>query len=87
MKIVLTLGKKGSVYCDQPKRLAQSSFSVPVVDTTGAGDTFLGYFIASITSAMEVAAALERASKAAAIAVGSAGAAQAIPTADAVERF
>ena len=87
MKIVLTLGKKGSVYCDQTKRLAQSSFSVPVVDTTGAGDTFLGYFIASSTSGMEVAAALERASKAAAIAVGSAGAAQAIPTADAVERF
>ena len=47
-KIVLTLGKEGSMYGYHTKRCAQGIFPVKTVDTTAAGDTFTGYFIGEI---------------------------------------
>lgn len=58
----------------------QDSFHVPVTDTTGAGDTFTGYFIAGLVSGMDVRECLIVASRAAAIAVTRPGAAASIPT-------
>ena len=47
-KIVLTLGKEGSMYGYHTKRCAQGIFPVKTVDTTAAGDTFTGYFVGEI---------------------------------------
>lgn len=86
-KIVLTLGGDGSVYRDGELLLKQGIYTVPVVDTTAAGDTFTGYFIGGLQRGEEAGLALEHAAKAAAIAVSRPGAAPSVPTRDEVEQF
>ena len=78
-KIVLTLGKDGAVYSDGEKTLRQPIFKVDAVDTTAAGDTFTGYFLAGIMEGQDVAEALKRSAKASSIAVTRKGAVQSIP--------
>ena len=50
------------------------------VDTTAAGDTFTGYFLAGLARGYDVALCLEQGAKAAAIAVTRPGASPSIPT-------
>ena len=45
-KIVLTLGSDGAVYGENGQSYKQPIFPVQAVDTTAAGDTFTGYFLA-----------------------------------------
>ena len=78
-RIVLTLGEKGVVYCGEETRIRQPAYAVRAVDTTAAGDTFTGYFIAGISRGMSAEEALDTASRAAAIAVTKPGAAPSIP--------
>ena len=78
-RIVLTLGEKGAVYCGEETRIRQPAYAVRAVDTTAAGDTFTGYFIAGISRGMSAEEALDTASRAAAIAVTKPGAAPSIP--------
>ena len=77
--ILLTLGSRGSIYYDRENRYEQPAFRVNAVDTTAAGDTFTGYFIASAVKGSTVPEALLRATKAAAITVMGKGAAPSIP--------
>ncbi|MBR5231010.1 MAG: ribokinase [Clostridia bacterium] len=77
--VVLTLGSKGCMYAHGEKRLRQSAFKVNAVDTTGAGDTFTGYFLASQLRGEDAEKSLKIASAASAIQVTRPGAAQAIP--------
>lgn len=86
-RIVLTLGSRGSIYQDAHCRIQQPCYKVQTVDTTAAGDTFTGYFLASVSQGTEVAEALKRASKAAAISVSRRGASVSIPTQAEVEAF
>lgn len=85
-QILLTLGKDGAVYFDGMVKINVPCVDVPVVDTTGAGDTFLGYFFAYFDM-IGPAESLKIASAAAAIAVSRAGAASSIPYADEVSAF
>ena len=78
--IVMTLGGDGCVYQDAQRRFYQDSLHVPVKNTTGAVDTFTGYFLASLVSGMDVRECLMVATRAAAIAVTREGAADSIPT-------
>ena len=80
MKVVLTLGKDGSVYADKNIRVKQDIFKANVVDTTAAGDTFTGYFFSSIMRGSTPAESLRIASAASAIAVSRKGASPSIPT-------
>ena len=57
----------------------QDAYQVEAVDTTAAGDTFTGFFLASMMNDGDVAAALDLASRAASITVQGKGAAQSIP--------
>ena len=77
---VLTLGAKGSVYQGNSRILKQKAFRVSAVDTTAAGDTFTGYFLAGLARGYDVALCLEQGAKAAAIAVTRPGASTSIPT-------
>ncbi len=78
-RVVLTLGKSGAVYRDNDNIYKHEAFSVEAVDTTAAGDTFTGYFLAAMTRNEDVPSALHIASKAAALAVTKKGAASSIP--------
>lgn len=83
-KILLTLGQDGSLYKDGDQVYEQEIYRVKVVDTTGAGDTFTGYFIGGLALGETPDQALDHAAKAASIAVSRAGAAPSIPTRDEV---
>lgn len=84
-KTVLTLGEKGSVYKDKNDFYHQDIFKVKAVDTTAAGDTFTGYFIASLIKGLNIKECLSLAAKASSIAVTRNGALDSIPTLDEVE--
>jgi len=86
-KVVLTLGGDGSMYRDGDICLSQKVYPVEAVDTTAAGDTFTGYFIAAYLEGMEISEGLDFASKAAAIAVTRPGAAPSIPLRDEVLKW
>lgn len=83
---VLTLGSKGAIWQGRGQRIRQKAYKVDVVDTTAAGDTFTGYFIAGMTEHMPVEENMRRAARASAIAVSRMGAAPSIPTLSEVER-
>ncbi len=87
LKVMLTLGSKGSVYFDNENKIFQSAFLVDAVDTTGAGDTFTGYFVAGISENENYCDILKKASAASAIAVSRMGAAPSIPKMDEVKKF
>jgi ribokinase len=78
-EIVLTAGKGGAYYGFQGIREKGDIVDLPVADTTGAGDTFTGYFIAARGKNFSVAESLNIACKAASIAVSRLGAMEAIP--------
>lgn len=84
--LLITKGADGAVLQADTETSAPA-FKVTPVDTTGAGDTFLGYFMATIDAGQSVIAALRQASAAAAIQVTRHGAAAAIPTADDTATF
>lgn len=86
-KLVLTLGENGSVFADGDLRIRQDAVSVRAVDTTGAGDTFLGFFLAEYLHSSAPETAMRQAAQAAAIAVTRPGAAQAIPDAREVASY
>ena len=77
--IVLTMGKNGSYYDDGTQRLHQCAFPVQAVDTTAAGDTYTGFFLAGVLEGLAVSDAMALAAKAAAISVTRPGAAPSIP--------
>lgn len=79
-KVVLTLGSRGCIYQDAKQRISCPACRVQAVDTTAAGDTFTGFFVAAIAGGVDVKTALEQATKAAAISVSRKGAAPSIPT-------
>lgn len=87
LQVVLTLGKKGSIFLRKGEQYKQQAFSVSAVDTTAAGDTFTGYFVAGLCKGMDISEVLRRASAASAIAVSRKGAASSIPTYDEVDAF
>ena len=78
--IVLTLGENGSVWIHGSEMIRQEAFSVHTVDTTAAGDTFTGFFLAGIMSGQPLEQTLRYASYAAALAVSRPGASPSIPT-------
>ena len=79
LTVVLTLGKKGVLYKSKEETYMHSAYNVPVVDTTGAGDTFTGYFLAGISNNLTVKEILKLASIASSIAVSRNGASDSIP--------
>lgn len=85
-RIVLTLGKDGAVYADAQQKFFQPIFPVKAVDTTAAGDTFTGYFLAGLCEGLEIPQILKRSAKASSIAVTRPGAVPSIPWREEVEK-
>lgn len=93
LSVLMTLGKMGVRYFPKQNKkekvesVSVAAFSVEAVDTTGAGDTFIGYFLCSLMNNEDIRVALTRACAASALCVTKMGAASAIPTAEEVTEF
>lgn len=86
--VIVTRGADGATYKGQQG----AAFDVPApkvkaVDTTGAGDTYLGYVLAGLDEGLPVRSAMQVAAKASAIQVTRQGASAAIPSRDEVDAF
>ena len=79
-KILLTLGTQGCRYFDGTEEYSMPSCKVDAVDTTAAGDTFIGYFMRGISDGLPVSETLRLATVASAIAVTRKGAADSVPS-------
>jgi len=76
---VVTLGSRGAYYVGAEGACRQSSAAVSAVDTTAAGDTFVGYFVSARMRGDSAAEALAIGCRAAGICVTRPGAADSIP--------
>ncbi len=79
MNVLLTLGKRGAICARAEDQAKIGIYSVRVVDTTAAGDTFLGYFLTEALDHKSLPDALALATAASSICVGVMGAADSVP--------
>lgn len=86
LSLLVTLGSGGSAAYTAAETVRQAAFPAAAVDTTAAGDTYTGYFIAGLAEGRPLAECMRRASMAASISVTRAGAAGSIPTKEEVEK-
>ena len=78
-KALVTMGEKGSICVDEDGCYRVLAQTVQAVDTTAAGDTYVGAFVTCLSEGKTVEQAMRFASKAAAITVTRKGAQQSIP--------
>lgn len=87
LRILLTLGQAGVVHISPEGRHAVPAFKVEAVDTTAAGDTFIGYCLATLAAGGSIDDALRHGNAAAALCVTRLGASVAIPSRAEVAAF
>jgi ribokinase len=72
--VVITKGANGIIYNNKEEILEEASIKVDVVDTTGAGDAFIGGFTNAISKGLEIGEAVKYGNKLASIKIGYLGA-------------
>lgn len=77
--VVLTLGKNGSIFNNSNNSIFQPAYLGDARDTTGAGDTYTGYFLANYIKGVPAHECMQIATMASTIQISRAGAATAIP--------
>jgi len=85
--IVETRGSEGVLIQRDGKQEHVAAHPVQVVDTTGAGDCFNGVLAAGLAEGLEVSAAVQRATAAAALSVTKVGAREGMPTRQELDTF
>jgi ribokinase len=80
--LIITLGRKGALWVDKEHEQIVPGMKVKAVDTTGAGDSFIGSFAHYFTQGEDVATALEHANQYAAMTVTRRGTQKSYPTAE-----
>ena len=85
--VVITMGSMGAVWISEDHAFWAAAPKVDVVDTTGAGDTFLGYLLAGISQGQSIKASMQQAVAASALSVQVVGAAQSIPDQNQVAHY
>ncbi|MDE2952407.1 MAG: ribokinase [Chloroflexota bacterium] len=78
-QVLMTLGEDGCVLYDGERKLEQSAFKVPVVDTTGASDAFVGAYALAMIKGWPGQRALKFATAAAGLACGKHGTMSSLP--------
>jgi ribokinase len=87
-EVIITLGKNGSLYRNQEGfEICTPSFTVNAIDTTAAGDTFIGAFAADSVLGQPIQDCLQYATAASALSVTVQGAQSSIPTREQVLTF
>ena len=86
--VIVTLGKQGAMFFhDGKEHPVVPSPTVTAVDTTGAGDCFSGFLVASLDGGAPLAEAIHTACVAAAVSVTRNGAAVSMPTGSEVNHY
>ena len=83
--VIVTLGGEGAVAFTDADTWTIGTLPITPVDTTAAGDAFVGAFAAAMEAGADLAAALNRASVAGGLACTVAGAQPSLPTKVAIE--
>lgn len=83
--VIITLGERGCVYSVENEIVFKSAIKTNVVDTTSAGDTFIGALVSKLSQNKTLENAVLFATKAAAITVSREGASKSIPYANEIE--
>jgi ribokinase len=78
-KVVITLGEKGAFVSDGRRQVLVPGRAVKVVDTTAAGDAFVGGLACALAEGRDIFAAAAFANTAAALSVTRSGAARSMP--------
>ncbi|MFI7430815.1 ribokinase [Micromonospora sp. NPDC049836] len=84
---VITLGERGAIHADATGATDHPAFPVDAVDTTGAGDSFVGALAAALADGRSLAEAVRRGCAAGALATTRMGAQSALPTSAELDRF
>lgn len=84
---IITLGKRGCAYHVEDSVEYAGIFDVKRVDTTSAGDSFIGGFCSALCEGKSIDDAVYYASAVSSITIGRSGASVSIPTADEVKEF
>ena len=85
--VIITLGPKGLFFKNRNQELWMNAFRVNVVDTTAAGDAFLGALATSLSENKPIQEALKFANGAGALATTKLGAQPSLPTRKELEVF
>lgn len=85
--VLVTLGREGALLVRREGVIRQSAFAVAAVDTTAAGDAYMGAYAAAHLAGQAAAHCLRFASAAAAVKVTRPGAQLGLPTRQEVEAF
>lgn len=87
INLIVTLGSKGSIFVNKNEKIKQEGIKVESVDSTGAGDTFTGFFVSYFYQGKNVRDCLKFASLASALSVTKSGASISIPSLCDVKEF
>lgn len=85
--VIVTLGARGALVVTHKGTSLVSARKVKAVDTTAAGDAFVGALAVAVGSGQDILSAVEFANAAAALSVTQMGAQSSLPTADEVADF
>ena len=85
--VIVTLGKRGVLWLTGDKEEFVAAHEVAAVDTTGAGDAFIGCFAATYTETGDVLASLKRANAFSALSVQKKGTQISYPSAEELASF
>jgi ribokinase len=85
LTVVVTLGEQGAQSCDQRRLWRTPALKVDVVDTTGAGDAFVGVLAAALDRGLPFAQAVRRGCVAGSLSCRATGAQAALPDSAAIE--
>ncbi|MEW8972919.1 MAG: ribokinase [Tissierellaceae bacterium] len=86
-EIIVTLGSKGVFHIDDNGYKFFPAYKVNVVDTTAAGDSFIGGFVCSYMDDKDIEKAIDMGQKTAALAIQKVGAQSSLPSREEVENF
>ena len=85
--VITTLGEKGAIYASRKELKIFNSIKVNAVDTTAAGDSFIGGFVSHLNRENDVMKAIEYSLYVGALTVSKKGAQSSLPYKEEVEEF
>ncbi|MBC2856897.1 ribokinase [Cetobacterium sp. 2A] len=85
--LIVTLGSKGCMYISKTEKKIFPAFKVKAIDTTAAGDSFIGGLVNGLSNGLSLEESIKRGTTVAAISVTRRGAQTSLPTLDEVLNF